>query len=38
MEPRLLAQFPDWFRQLFGSGIMTGTVAAVVAQALAGRD
>ena len=38
MEPRLLAQFPDWFRQLFGSGIMTGTVAAVAAQALAGRD
>lgn len=38
MEPRLLAQFPDGFRQLFGSGIMTGTVAAVAAQALAGRD
>jgi xanthine permease XanP len=38
LEPRLLAQFPDWARQLFGSGIMTGTVAAVAAQALAGRD
>jgi len=38
MEPRILSQFPDWAQQLFGSGIMTGTVAAVVAQALAGRD
>jgi xanthine permease XanP len=38
MEPRLLSQFPGWVQQLFGSGIMTGTVAAVVAQTLAGRD
>ncbi|MGD9781328.1 MAG: uracil-xanthine permease family protein [Kiritimatiellia bacterium] len=38
LEPRMLSQFPDWARQLFGSGIVTGTVAAVVAQALAGRD
>ena len=38
MEPRLLAQFPGWVRQLFGSGIMTGTVTAVVAQALAGKE
>ena len=38
IEPRLLSQFPDWAQQLFGSGIVTGTVAAVLAQALAGKD
>ena len=38
LEPRLLSQFPDWAQQLFGSGIVTGTVAAVLAQALAGKD
>lgn len=38
LEPQLLAQFPDWARQLFGSGIMTGTLAAICAQALAGKD
>jgi xanthine/uracil permease len=38
LEPRLLGQFPDWAQQLFGSGIVTGTLAAVAAQALAGRD
>ena len=38
LEPRLLGQLPDWARQLFGSGIMTGTLAAIAAQALAGRD
>lgn len=38
LEPRLLSQFPDWAQQLFGSGIMTGTLAAIVAQALAGKD
>lgn len=38
LEPRLLAQFPAWVQQLFGSGIMTGTLAAVVAQTLAGKD
>ncbi|NLG34882.1 MAG: purine/pyrimidine permease [Lentisphaerae bacterium] len=38
MEPRLLSQFPGWVQQLFGSGIMTGTLAAIAAQALAGRD
>ena len=38
LEPRILSQFPDWAQQLFGSGIMTGTVAAVLAQALAGKD
>ena len=38
LEPRLLAQFPEWARQLFGSGIMTGTLAAIASQALAGKD
>ena len=38
LEPRLLAHFPDWAQQLFGSGIMTGTTAAICAQALAGKD
>ena len=38
LEPRLLAQFPEWARQLFGSGIMTGTLAAILSQALAGKD
>jgi xanthine permease XanP len=38
LEPRLLGQFPDWAQQLFGSGIVTGTLAAVAAQGLAGRD
>ena len=38
LEPRILSQFPDWAQQLFGSGIVTGTVAAVLAQALAGKD
>ena len=38
LEPRILAQFPEWARQLFGSGIMTGTLAAIVSQALAGKD
>ena len=38
LEPRLLSQFPDWAQQLFGSGIVTGTVAAVLAQALVGKD
>ena len=38
LEPRLLAQFPGWVRQLFGSGIMTGTVTAIVAQALVGEE
>ena len=38
LESRLLMHFPDWAQQLFGSGIMTGTVAALLAQALAGRD
>ena len=38
LEPRLLGQLPDWARQVFGSGIMTGTLAAIAAQALAGRD
>lgn len=30
--------FPDWAQQLFGSGIMTGTTAAICAQALVGKD
>ena len=38
LEPRLLMHFPDWAQQLFGSGIMTGTTAAICAQALAGKD
>ena len=38
LEPRVLAQFPEWFRQLFGSGIVTGTLVAAVAQAVVGRD
>jgi xanthine permease XanP len=38
LEPRLLAQLPDWARQVFGSGIMTGAIAAVVTQALVGKD
>ena len=38
LEPRLLAHFPDWAQQLFGSGIMTGTTAAICAQALVGKD
>lgn len=38
LEPRILSQFPGWAQQLFGSGIMTGTLAAILAQALAGKD
>ena len=38
LEPRILSQFPGWVQQLFGSGIMTGTLAAILAQALAGKD
>ena len=38
LEPRILSQFPGWAQQLFGSGIMTGTVAAIVAQALVGKE
>ena len=38
LEPRLLGQLPEWARQLLGSGIMTGTLAAIAAQALVGRD
>lgn len=38
LEPDLLAHFPGWARQLFGSGIMTGTLTAVIAQVLAGKD
>ena len=34
LEPRILSQFPGWAQQLFGSGIMTGTLAAILAQAL----
>ena len=38
LEPRILSQFPGWAQQLFGSGILTGTVAAIVAQALVGKE
>ncbi len=38
LEPRLLAQCPDWARQLFGSGIVAGTLAAIATQAIVGRD
>ena len=38
LEPRILAQLPAGFRQLFGSGIVAGTATAIAAQALAGSD
>ncbi len=38
LEPRILSQFPSWAQQVFGSGIMTGTLAAILAQALVGKE
>ena len=37
LKPGALGQLPEWARTLFGSGVVTGTLAAIAAQALAGK-
>ena len=37
LRPDALGMLPGWARSLFGSGVVTGTVAVLAAQAILGR-